>query len=409
MRWFQLVLLAIAVLFSLSLWFSVTAIGPLVKQDWGLSSGGQAWLTMSVQLGFVLGTVSSAVLNLADRIAGHKLIAVSALIGGIANAIIALALDGSTIGGFSAIVALRFVTGVAMAGVYPPGMKLMASWFATNRGLAIGILVGALTVGSASPHLFQVLPLQDLVKGSTLELWRMVLLASSCGAVLAGVLAIGLIRPGPHFGKAAHFNWRYFLTIWQQEGVRRANFGYLGHMWELYAMWASVPVFLRVVFSDAQWSAESAQVCGFAAIAIGGVGCVVAGLFADRVGRCWTTSLSMIVSGGCALMTGFVSAPAIVVVLVMIWGFSVVADSAQFSTSVSELCDPEYVGTALTIQTCCGYLLTMITIRLVPLVANSAGWGVGFAILAIGPVFGTWHMMKLRKMPEAEKLAQGNR
>ena len=409
-RWYQLVLLAVAVLFSLSLWFSVSAIGPLVKTDWALSEGGQAWLTMSVQLGFVLGTLFSAITNLADRIVGHKLVAISALFGGLANGMIAIFLDGSSSSGFAAIVVLRFLTGVAMAGVYPPGMKLMASWFQRDRGLAIGILVGALTVGSASPHLFQVVPWNDWLGESKMELWRYVLLTSSCGALVASLLAFLFIRPGPHVGKSAQFNWRYFVTIWKDEGVRRANFGYLGHMWELYAMWASVPVFLLACFENAGWDAQWGRMIAFAAIAIGGPGCVIAGLFADRVGRCWTTSVSMIVSGGCALITGFcLEMPTVAIVLDLIWGFAVVADSAQFSTSVSELCDPQFVGTALTIQTCCGFLLTMITIRLVPLIQDQAGWGWGFAILAIGPAFGVWHMLKLRLMPEAKLLAQGNR
>jgi MFS family permease len=401
-RWSQLALLAAVELLAMALWFSASSVTRALQEDWLLSSAAGAWLTISVQLGFVIGALASAVLNLSERIAPPRLLGACALVGAALNAAIPLVISddlGRTSGGFALLVVLRMATGMMLAGVYPTGMKLMATWFAQGRGLAIGVLVGALTIGSAAPHLLAgQLP------------WRTVMLASSGAAMLAGLLALAGVRVGPHLPAATRFDFGYFARVWADPAVRRANFGYLGHMFELYAMWTWTPLLMRQSYAAAGWSASSAAAAAFSIVAIGGVGCVLAGLVADRAGRSWTTIVSLVVSGSCALTAGWLAdRPLLLTVVCLIWGFAVVADSAQFSAAVSELCDPRFVGTALTIQTCAGFLLTTLTIRAVPEVQSAAGWGWACALLALGPVYGIVHMARLRAMPEANKMAGGKR
>lgn len=401
-KWRNLTLLMLAELLAMSLWFSASAVVPQLTSAWSLDGATRSWLTMSVQAGFVAGALISAWFNLADRFQPHRLVAISALVGAAFNAAITLTDDPTT------AVALRFATGVCLAGVYPPGMKLIASWTSRDRGLGIGLLVGALAIGSASPHLLNGLPLYGGPDG--LPPWRAVLLTASASAVLAAVLAGTSVRPGPLLPAASRFHWRFALVGLRDRPSRLANFGYFGHMWELYAAWTWVPMLLLTSYRAAGWGDVEARVAGFAMIAAGAPGSALAGWLADRWGRTFVTTASLAISGACCVAVGpLFGSPAFLTALCLVWGFAVVADSAQFSAAVSELGDKAHVGTALTVQTCVGFLLTLVTIRAVPPLADRFGWGWAFLILVPGPVFGMASMLRLRSLPEATRMASGKR
>ena len=416
-QWRNLGLLALAEVLGMSLWFSASAVSPALQDAWDLSVASAAWLTMAVQIGFVAGTALSGVLNLPDIVSSRRLFAISALLGAAANAGFAFLATGLSSG-----IVLRFLTGFCLAGVYPPGMKLAATWTRRHRGLAIGLVVGALTVGSAAPHLVRSLATTSEVctllgaigwcsPGAQRFSWATVILVSSALAVVGGLIVVLLFREGPFASAGAQFNPRFALSIFTQRGLRLANFGYLGHQWELYAMWTWVPIFLVERVTTGGGSTALAALLAFAVVGSGGIGCLVAGAGADRIGRTMTTSAAMIVSGSMAILAAILhTAPLpLLTAVLLVWGVSVVADSAQFSASITELSPPEYTGTALTIQTSVGFLLTMVSIQLVPFVVAAAGWPAAFVMLAIGPALGTVAMLRLRRLPEATQLAGGRR
>nr|WP_315591432.1 MFS transporter [uncultured Cupriavidus sp.] len=395
---FSIAILLLAEVAAMGVWFSASTAVAVIKREHAISAFDEALLTSAVQFGFVAGTLASALLSLPDRYDLRRLFAGSALVAAIATGALAFL---PPVGG--TVVVLRFITGMCMAGVYPVGMRLAATWAQRDLGLLIGLLVGALTLGSASPHL--------VAATGGLE-WRLIYaVAAACAAGAAAL--IGLAGIGPNLRRAARIDLGKIAQAWRQPAVRLANLGYLGHMWELYAMWAWLALFLQQTLA-ARGMAEArahAELLTFAVIAIGALGAWLGGWLADRVGRTAVTIGAMAISASCAAVMGWLAtAPLTVLITVaLIWGVSVIADSAQFSASVTELAEPSSIGTLLTAQTCAGFLLTLISIHLVPDIVALLGWRGGFGMLAIGPALGCIAMWRLRQHPDAVKLAGGRR
>jgi MFS family permease len=385
-RWRILLLLSLAVLLGMSLWFTASAVAPQLQALWDLSPQQTGWLTTVVQLGFVAGTAVAAILNLADVVPARPYFAGSVLCAGLVNALLVAS------PGYEQALVLRFFTGFFLAGVYPPAMKMIATWFRVGRGLAIGTLVGALTLGKATPYLTRAL------EGASLE---PVVLIASAGAAVAALLVGAGYRDGPFPFDRRPFSWQLVGTVVRHRPTRLAIGGYLGHMWELYAMWTFAAVFFFDFFSLRGYADGTAVrysgTVGFAVIAAGAIGCVVAGLWADRVGRERVTIWAMATSGACALSIGWMlQAPlALVLIVALIWGFAVVADSAQFSAIITEVTPSHAVGTALTLQTSLGFLLTTVTIQGVPALRDAMGWPLAFGVLALGPMLGIAAMRRL--------------
>ena len=387
----MLALVALGQFLGMTLWFSATAAAPRIAGELALSPSTTAWLTIAVQGGFVAGTLVSALSNLADVFNARRLFALGSLVGAAANAAIAYLSEAST------IITLRFLTGVALACVYPPGMKIAAGWFLERRGTALGVLVGALTLGSAFPHL--------LAWTAADVTWRTLMLTSSALAIAGGAIVWLFVGDGPHVAASAPFDAHAVGAVVRNRGARLATFGYLGHMWELYAMWAWVGAFATASLAARGADASrDGSLVAFVAIGSGAAGCVMAGLWGDRWGKAHIARLALITSGACSAAAGLLYGLPLSVLLAfgIVWGFSVVADSAQFSALVAEHSPRTHVGTALTLQTCAGFLLTMISMRLLPVVAGSYGWQWSFLLLVPGPVLGAMAMKRLRDdMPSA--------
>ncbi|MES2210180.1 MAG: MFS transporter [Chloroflexota bacterium] len=402
-RWRVLFVLSIGILLAEAPWFSSSAVTPLLRLDWQFQGLEVAMLTVAVQIGFAVGALVLAVSGAADVIRGDRLFFWGAVITAVANLGFAwIATDP-----ISAL-PFRFMTGAGIAGVYPVGMKLVSGWFRAGRGMAIGVLIGALVVGTALPHLFRAF---GSLAGAD---WRMIVTWTSVAAFLGGAVVLTGAGPGPFDAPSPRFSLRIAARAFAEPSVRLANIGYLGHMWELFAMWTWVPLFLAASFSvSGAGDAASAALAAFAVVAAGGIGCVVAGLLSDRFGRTTVTIVAMVASGTCAVLVGFTfgGPPALVLGLAVVWGITVVADSAQFSAAVSELSPPGTAGSALSLQTAVGFVLTAATILSVGALdpGDGTGWRLAFGSLALGPLVGVIAMWRLRSRPDAVRMAGGRR
>ncbi|MBC8087095.1 MAG: MFS transporter [Phycisphaerae bacterium] len=391
LRWRMLVVLAVAELLGMALWFTGSAVGPQLRVQWGLSASQIAWLTTAVQLGFVVGTTLSALLNLADIVPARKLFAIAAVCGSIANLPMAWATS------LPLVLASRFLAGCCLAGVYPPAMKMAATWFRARRGLAVGTIVGALTVGKASPYLAQAFPFATVAGVTQL---------ASASALLAAVIVWFAYRDGPFEFPARPFAWGRVAEVLRVREYRLATGGYLGHMGELYSFWTWIPAFLaaseahRALATNTPAHPRIAALIAFGVIAVGGVGCIWGGLVADRIGRARLVMWAMFASGACALLIGLAFGQSwwVLAPLALVWGFFVIADSAQFSVLITEQVPAHAVGTALTMQVSMGFLLTTITIQIVPPLVSTVGWQWAFPVLAVGPLLGIASIRRLSRV-----------
>tara|TARA_E500000305_G_scaffold33078_1_gene25111 strand:- start:5746 stop:6954 length:1209 start_codon:yes stop_codon:yes gene_type:complete len=398
-KWRNVALLTLCQVLAMTLWFSGSAIIPGLRQEMALSDSQAAAMASAVSFGFVAGTLLSAFFTLVDRVRPQTLFMFAALTAAAAN-LATLAIDPAG----PWMPALRFIVGVCMAGIYPVGMVLVSSWTEKDRGFLVGLLVAALTLGSGAPHLI------DLFGGLD---WRFTIIASSAMAAVAGLLC-QLFEPGRPFAKATAFKPGQMLQALTDPALRLANFGYFGHMVELYAVWAWIGLFLAsslAIYPGGEHTPELAKLLAFTMIGSGAVGSIAGGFLADRIGRTRLTIGAMAVSGVCCILAGFAfGMPTYVLVtLCVVWGISIIADSAQFSASVIELSPPTYVGTMVTTQTCIGFVLTIATIHAVPYLVGWFGWSGAFVPLAAGPFLGVLAMARLRAMPDSVKLANGRR
>jgi MFS family permease len=389
-RWRALGLLAFAELLAMSLWFAGTAVSPLLQLRWSLDATQVGWLTAIVQLGFVVGTALAAILNLADLVPSRYYVASCATLGATANGLLLIG------DGFALALVSRFLTGFFLAGVYPPAMKMAATWFRSRRGLAIGIIVGALTIGKALPFLVKAFAWRDLMP---------VIAASSLFALIGAAIIVITYRDGPYVFASRPFSWGLVGTVVRTSRWRLATGGYLGHMFELYSFWAWIPAFLAAsaAASPRPPGENTIALTAFLVIAFGALGCVWGGVAADKRGRERVITIALAASGSCALLAGafFGLDLRLTATMMAVWSFFVIADSAQFSALVTEAVPPHAVGTALTTQTCLGFLLTLVSIQLVPPVVERAGWGVAFGMLALGPIVGILAIRTLARLRTA--------
>ena len=394
-----LILISICLIGALSTWFSATVVLPEISAHVQLGKSQETWLTNGVQLGFVTGALLLAFFNLSDSMPLKVLIAFSCTLAALANLL--LLWTGTPV----ALIVLRFITGLALSGVYPPAVKLIATWFQRARGIAMGTIIGALTIGSATPHLLRAITAETN--------WMLVIWISSLATFLAGLIFLFFISEGPYAFARTQFNPNQIVQVLRNRPLMLVNVGYVGHMWELYAMWAWILTFAR--FSAQRFEIfpfGTPEYFCFFVVSIGAVGCILAGRFSDIYGRCRTTAALMIISGVCAVSIGFMidTSPLLFTTVALIWGMTIIADSGQFSAAVTELSEPHLVGTAVTFQMAVGFGVTVIAIWFVPVASQWLGsiqWA--FLFLAPGPFIGAIAMLLLRRRPEAQKLALGRR
>jgi MFS family permease len=360
---------------------------PELTREAALGPGRAAALSSAVQVGFVVGALALALHGTADRHDPRRVMAAAALVAATAN----IALLVTPPGGWMQV-GLRGITGAALAGVYPVGMKIVVGWGQRDRGLLVGLLVGALTLGSAAPHLIAWFGGAD---------WRATVASASALAALGAALCLGA-GLGPAHARAAGFDPGALRLAWTDRRVRLAYAGYLGHMWELYAFWAWIAAAAAAAFASrlGVGAEDAAGLLAFCAIALGGLLCAPAGIIADRIGKARVAAAAMVVSGlaGLGVAATFGGPVWLTAALILVWGAAVIPDSAQFSALVADAAPPDRAGSLMTFQTALGFTLTFFTVQAVPFAAEALGWPATLALMAIGPAAGVEAMRRLIRM-----------
>ena len=397
-RWKILAWVCFGLVLSMTTWFSATAITPALTRKFGLTLAGEAWLTNMVQLGFVVGALASSFVSLPDLVAPRRLMGIAGLLAASVNLVLLWVPNADWL--FLA----RFMTGVALAGIYPPSLKLISTWFVQGRGLALGAVIAALTLGSAFPNLIRALT-HRLV-------WQDVVIAASTATLVGAVVLNALAREGPFPFSKAVFDPLQIGAVLRNRPLALANLGYFGHMWELYAMWGWFLAFAAAALPGLGLAnTGGSSLITFTVMAAGVVGAIGGGVMADRIGRTATAIVMLGLSGSCSILIGFVFAGPdwLFFAVAILWGMSVIGDSAQFSAIATEVSDARYVGTALALQLGIGFALTIASIRLTPILAAAIGWRWSFLILVPGPMIGIVAMLMLRRHPQACRIAQGRK
>lgn len=397
-KYFNLSILSLSVIFAFTLWFSANAIIPQLSQSLELSNAKVSFLSIILIIGFVVGGLISTFLNLPDILKSKNIFVVSAIFGAVANA------GAIFVGSFELIMILRFFTGFFLAGVYPTSMKITATWFKGKRGLAIGILLGALTLGSGMPYIFNLTGIPN---------WRILLSLSSGFSLVGAFLVMLYVKEGPYSVERTKFSFGNIITIVKNKGVRLAAYGYFGHMWELYAMWIWLPLFLKSAYEITYPGKDATlffSLAAFSIFSLGACGSIIGGFLSDKYGRTKFNISMLVISGISSILIGIVYPnPYLILTIALIWGLTIVPDSPQYSSMITELSDPKLIGTALTLQLAIGFLITIGSIILVPIVVENFGWSFAFSFLFIGPLFGIWALLKLRSLPESMKIANGKK